>query len=229
MVGKTNVAGARLRSVIAVTYPAGSICTCTNGTRTLKARDTSGYALFNVTVGEWTVTARTEDGNKETNKTVSITDGGQCASVALFFEFVLYETGNEYTDITGGWYASDKYSSPTLSKNENNMTITLPIHADIAVAPKSAIDLTAYSTLKIRFSKLAYKPNGYQYWGLSQSATGFTIGTYSAVAKLETAVNNVVSCDIAEVTSAQFVKLVISGLTDGGGTITTVIEKIWAE
>ena len=28
MVGKTNVAGARLFAVIAVTYPEGSICTC---------------------------------------------------------------------------------------------------------------------------------------------------------------------------------------------------------
>ena len=71
MVGRTNVAGARLRSVIAVTYPEGSVCSCTNGTKTLKAKDTSGKALFNVSAGEWTVTAT--DGNKTKSATVSIT------------------------------------------------------------------------------------------------------------------------------------------------------------
>ena len=38
MVGKTNVGGGKLFAVIAVTYPAGSICTCISGSRTLRAR-----------------------------------------------------------------------------------------------------------------------------------------------------------------------------------------------
>ena len=72
MVGRTNAGGAgELRSVIAVTYPEGSVCTCSNGTKTLKAKDTSGKALFNVTVGEWTVSCT--DGSETAIKTVSIT------------------------------------------------------------------------------------------------------------------------------------------------------------
>ena len=231
-----SVSVAYFSATISITYPANSTCVVTNSGGQTVASDSnrgSSAKTWTATVnstGTYTITATsTSDSSKTKSTTVSITKDGQSKSVALLFEFVLYKTGNEYTDITGGWYASDKHLSPTLSKNENNMTITLPTGSDIAVAPKSAINLTAYSTLKIRFSKLAYKSNGYQYWGLSQSATGFTIDTYSAVAKLETAVNNVVSCDIAEVTSAQFAKLVISGLNDGEGTITTVIEKIWAE
>ena len=81
MVGKTNVAGARLRAVIAVTYPEGNICTCSNGTKTLKARDTNGKALFNVTVGEWTVSCT--DGSRTKSASVSITADGQSESVAL--------------------------------------------------------------------------------------------------------------------------------------------------
>lgn len=89
MVGKTNVAGARLRSVIAVTYPSGSLCTCSNGTKTLKARDTSGRALFNVPAGEWTVTAT--DGDKTKSQTVSITAEGQFESVTLAYIYYLQQ------------------------------------------------------------------------------------------------------------------------------------------
>ena len=35
-----------ITSAIAVTYPAGSTCTATNGTKILTAKDTSGFALF---------------------------------------------------------------------------------------------------------------------------------------------------------------------------------------
>ena len=96
MVGKTNVAGARLRAVIAVTYPVGSICTCYNGTKTLKAKDTSGKALFNVSTGAWTVSAT--DGNKTKSGTVSITQEGQCANVIIEYEIFVYNY------ITKVWY-----------------------------------------------------------------------------------------------------------------------------
>ena len=42
---------APLYAIIAVTYPSGSICTCGGK----KANDTSGYALFNVKAGTYTV------------------------------------------------------------------------------------------------------------------------------------------------------------------------------
>ena len=45
-------------AVIGVTYPSGSVCTCTNGTRTMTAKDTTGKALFVIpTAGTWTVKA----------------------------------------------------------------------------------------------------------------------------------------------------------------------------
>ena len=112
MVGKTNVAGARLRAVIAVTYPEGSVCTCSNGTKTLKARDTSGKALFNVTAGSWTVTAT--DGNKTKSVTVDIATDGEVENVVLAYDMVLYDAGNECTDITGGWTSSGYTSSRTV-------------------------------------------------------------------------------------------------------------------
>ena len=101
MVGKTNVAGARLRAVIAVTYPEGSVCTCSNGTKTLKARDTSGKALFNVFTGTWTVTAT--DGSKTASKAVTIADAGQAVNVALSFILYLRDGIDDCDADTGGW------------------------------------------------------------------------------------------------------------------------------
>lgn len=75
--------GEKIRSIIAVTYPEGSICTCSNGTKTLKARDTSGKALFNVSTGTWTVSCT--DGSETASETVSITAEGQVKAVELSY------------------------------------------------------------------------------------------------------------------------------------------------
>ena len=125
MVGETNVSGAgRLRAVIAVTYPEGSICTCSNGTKTLRARGTSGKALFNVTVGEWTVSCT--DGSQTTSNTVSITSNGQYESVALYYTLYLYNQGDLCEDVTGGWEATGEAGAViggTVSFSDGEMVI----------------------------------------------------------------------------------------------------------
>lgn len=70
--------GGRMYAAIRVTYKAGETCTCTNGTRTLTAKNTSGVWLFAVpSAGTWTVKA----GSK--TKDVSITAESQYASANL--------------------------------------------------------------------------------------------------------------------------------------------------
>lgn len=155
MVGKTNVAGARLRSVISVTYPEGSVCTCSNGTKTLKARDTSGKALFNVSTGTWTVTAT--DGNKTKDATVDITTDGQSKSVTLGYELVLVDNGSMNTDLTGDWTITktntwDSTGTPTITKESDHVYIYTSYGADVAVSHRTAIDLTNCNTLSINIS-----------------------------------------------------------------------------
>lgn len=71
-------------AVIGVTYPLGSTCTCTNGSKTLTAKDTSGKAIFVIpSAGTWTVKAIS--GSKSTSKTVSITAEGQVETVTLAY------------------------------------------------------------------------------------------------------------------------------------------------
>lgn len=94
-------------AVIGVTYPSGSVCTCTNGTLTLTAKDTSDKAIFVIpSAGTWTVTA--VSGSKSTSKTVSITAEGQVETVTLMFETILWEAGSDQnTSLTGGFAAND--------------------------------------------------------------------------------------------------------------------------
>ena len=78
MTGKSNVAGTKLFAAIGVTYPAGSTATCSKGTKTLTAKNTSGQWVFAIPeAGTWTVTA----GNK--SQSVIISDEGQFESVNL--------------------------------------------------------------------------------------------------------------------------------------------------
>lgn len=99
--------GNKIFAVIGVTYPAGSICTCSNGSKTLTTKDTSGKALFVIpSAGTWMVTA--VSGSKSKSKAVSITAEGQVEVVTLIFETILWESGaDQNTSITGGFAAND--------------------------------------------------------------------------------------------------------------------------
>ena len=103
----TRRGGGTPYAAIGVTYPSGSVCTCTNGTLTLTAKDTSGKAIFVIpSAGTWTVKA--VSGSKSTSKTVSITAEGQVETVTLMFETILWEAGSDQnTSLTGGFAAND--------------------------------------------------------------------------------------------------------------------------
>lgn len=75
----------KLFAVIGVTYPAGSVCTCTKGTKSYKAKNTSGLALFAVPeVGEWAVSCT--DGTDTASKIVTISAEGQAEKVELSYK-----------------------------------------------------------------------------------------------------------------------------------------------
>lgn len=88
MVGGGSGGGSDTYAFIIVTYPAGSTCTASNGTKTLTAPDTSGSVVFDIptpssTPESWTVTAT--DGVNTATETVSITYDGQSESVNLAY------------------------------------------------------------------------------------------------------------------------------------------------
>ena len=104
MNGRTNAknnGGGKAFAAISVTYPAGSTCTCTDGTKTLKLKSTSGQGFFLIPyAATWTVTAT--NGTDIKSENIEITTEGQSVSVELIYELVLYENGGLYNESLSG-------------------------------------------------------------------------------------------------------------------------------
>lgn len=138
----------KLFAVIAVTYPAGSVCTCGGK----KAKDTSGFALFNVKAGTYTVECHTSDNSKSksTSVTVADSDAGKAIAVRLSYELVILNgsTGNG----SSNWEAAAV----------GNGSVSFSSSAGIVVDPNGYIpkliskktwDLTDYTTLTFYISR----------------------------------------------------------------------------
>lgn len=154
MFGRTNAGGgATGKGFIPATYPEGSICTCSNDTRTLKAKDTSGYMMFTLpAIGKWTVTATDPaDPTNTASKTVEITKEGESVSVELSYKLWLYKEGDQCVDVTGGWSLNGySYSGVSLTEAKYNadcLFLDGVSAAAAATGTAKAIDLSKYNTL----------------------------------------------------------------------------------
>lgn len=222
MVGKTNVAGARLRSVISVTYPEGSVCTCSNGTKTLKARDTSGKALFNVSTGTWTVTAT--DGNKTKDATVDITTDGQSESVTLSYLLVLYNAGDQCTSVTGGYSARN--SGTTFGSSAINVSVSNGGTSTWAWT-KNAIDVTEYSTLRV----YAHPPSTYyrsMRFGVASSVNTSNC-IFASYSEIDINGNVTGQCDISGVSGNMYIVPCFGGALSSSGGLWANITKVEIE
>lgn len=185
-------------AVIGVTYPSGSVCTCTKGSKTLTAKDTSGKAIFVIPeAGTWTVTAT--DGTNTKSESVEITSDGQSVSVELVYEFVLYDNGIMQN---GGVVKSidheSTYGSNSAVVKDGYLYISVANNLTLANGFRSvnAISGGKYNTLKVRVSnvsgnayfRLAAKKTSdpYNYTGENSSdeyavlnKTSFTDGEYA--------------------------------------------------
>ena len=126
-----------LYAVIAVTYPSGSICTCGGKA----AKNTNGYALFNVKPGTYTVECRTSDGkkSKSTSVTIAESDKGKAKNVTLSYELILFDAGLS-TPGTVKWTKSG--STLSISTTTDSMD-----SASDTVRTKNKISVSGYSTL----------------------------------------------------------------------------------
>lgn len=95
-------------ATIKTTFPEDATSvTCVNGSTTLSVPSgslKSGSYTFTVhNSGTWRVTASKTGMSKYSDVTVS--NNGDVKTVKLYFILYLYNAGNQYTDITGGWKA----------------------------------------------------------------------------------------------------------------------------
>ena len=210
----------KVYAVIGVSYPEASTCTCTNGSKTLKAKDTTGKALFVIpSAGTWTVKA--VSGSKSTSKAVLITAEGQVETMELTFETILFD-GGDNTGVTGGWaytITDSGYGSPDV--RGDNLTVGTTLYwlpgrswnaggtdqknRSGYAHTKNKIDVTNYNTIT----------------AVSNYAQGhLTVGNASVALKVGT-----VSLDISALTGSYEVRL---GDTASGDACSKVeISKLY--
>lgn len=217
-------------AIISVTYPSGSVCTCTNGTLTLTAKDTSGKALFVIpSAGTWTVKA--VKGSQSASKAVSITAEGQVEIVTLTYELILFDNG-----IIGDvkWDAS-KVDDTTYCTNSVADVIRLAgIVYDnglVFVAPSatrgisSAIDLTNYNKVNVRVKHVLSNTGTAKFY-VGTSALGNQIAT----ANIALTDGQISSLDISSVTESKYISIYVAP-TNGsyGNKIDVEFDKVWLE
>lgn len=129
-------------ATINITYPAGSTCTCSDGTTTLSAPDTSGtWACIVPNAGTWTVTAT--DGDKSKSADVVITTDGQTESVTLLYITYLFKDGETYDSLTGGWQG-------TVNAEKQALQFYSPAGVTSSAYTKSKVDLTNFNTISAK-------------------------------------------------------------------------------
>lgn len=137
-------------AIIGVTYPAGSVCTCTNGTRTLTAKDTSGKAMFVIpSAGTWTVKA--VSGDKTASSAVEITAEGQIETMVLVHDLILFD-GTDNTAVTGGLKLQVGNGGSAVVTNAPIADGKIAFYksaAFVGVYPANKADITKYSTLYV--------------------------------------------------------------------------------
>ena len=208
-------------AVIDVTYPAGSTCTCTNGSKTLTAKGTGGKALFVIpSAGTWTVKA--VSGSKSTSKTVSITAEGQVATVTLTYELYIFKSGS---GLTSGYSVE---GSGSVSKDRISWSGSSD-SGGISMYIKPAVALKDYTKLCIDF-ECTYNYGGNYGMGFGvgkDAATGTRIDWTNWTAKVTSTAQgaiarNTVQCDISALTDSEYIKIV-------GSYSAGKVYNIWLE
>lgn len=225
-------------ATINITYPANSNCVVANSGGQTVASDTNtgtSAKTWTATVnakGTYTVTATATDGSGKTKSTtVSITADGQSASVTLAYELVLFNNG-----VVSGyaWDSSNvesSYGYAEVSKGlihvggytyDNGLVLT---RGWGKIGISSAIDLSDYSTLKVRLNKIDSAD------GTAKIQVGTTaLGNNTATKKVTLTAGTTTSLDISSIAGSKYISLYAESDTGAyGNMIQAYFDKVWLE
>lgn len=227
--GKAAGGDGKIFAAIGVTYPEGSVCTCTNGTKTMEAGNTNGQWVFAIPEeGTWTVTATL--GTNTKSQSVSIITEGQWESVVLSYQLVLFD-GGDITANTGGW-DYDGHSTEPIVGSELGLDIdseTLRAYKTFnwILATVNPIDLSDYTKLCAKITGIDLRGDDDGAWlcVASSIADDATLKASQAITKTGT-----VSADISNVSSG-YVGLKLEIVSDAYAQLIGSISasKIWLE
>ena len=174
-----------LFAAIGVTYPAGSILTCTNGSEILTAKPQSAVNtewVFSIpepkTLPEtWTVTAT--DGTITKSQSVSITKEGQFITVELFFDYYLFKSGEGYQN---GHSLTKVLGTMSLADDSSYVKSIPKSSNEPGRGYFSLVDVAKYNTLEIDYM-INTKSGSADHFGLiaegAQLPTSSGAGTYA--------------------------------------------------
>ena len=189
-------------ATINITYPAGSTCTCSEGTTTLSAPDTSGtWACIVPNAGTWTVSST--DGDKSKSADVVIITNGQTESVTLLYITYLFKDGETYDSLTGGW-------GGTVNAEKQALAFLVAAGKTVNMATKSKVDMTDYSTIS---AKTDANIRGVSLLLIIEDS--FASSRPLAQAALATA-SDEVSLDISNITGSHLIRL--ASYSEKGGS-----------
>lgn len=218
-------------ATINITYPSGSTCTCSDGTTTLSAPDTSGtWACIVPNAGTWTAAAT--DGVENTSESVSITTDGQTVAVELSYYTYLFKPNTDTTNVTGGWQLNSNGSLDsagdqlvaTFTNAYNRGTI-------FSVATINKIDLTEFTTL-VATCKAAVEgipaPRSANF-AVASTQSGFNnAGTTSTKVASTTfsSSTTTVTIDVSRISGSYYVTFVVELANYQTGTLTVDEVKL---
>lgn len=150
-------------ATINVTYPAGSTCTCTNGSTVLNStseENTNGSCTFIVpNTGTWIVSCT--DGTQTDSQNVEITEEGQSKTATLFYKTYLFNNGDQCASLTGGWVSdgNDGYTysnkSPAISIQDGMIKLYGTSDKNSAIGTNNTINLAEYTKMYIDWEVLS--------------------------------------------------------------------------
>lgn len=213
--------GSKVVASIVVTYPAGSTCTCTLGSKVLTAKDTSGKWVFGLpSTGSWVVKA--VKGSQSKSATVNITAEGQVKTLTLAYQLYIFKSGS---GLTAGYSVEGTYG------NVSNDAINWSGNSEsggIWVYIKPSVALNNYTKLCIDFEcSYNYGGNYGMAFGVGKdAAASTTINWTQWTAKVTNGANpiarNTAQCDISALTDSEYIKIV-------GSYSAGKVYNIWLE
>ena len=218
-------------ATINITYPAGSTCTCSDGTTTLSAPDTSGtWACIVPNAGTWTAAAT--DGVENTSESVSITTDGQTVAVELSYYTYLFKPNTDTTNVTGGWQLNSKGSLDSAG-DQLVATFTNAYNHGIAfnVATINKIDFTEFTTL-VATCKAADKNNAAlrsATFAVASTQAGFNAAGTASTKVASTTFSNsttTVTIDVSGISGSYYVTFVVELSNYNTGTLTVDEVKL---
>ena len=176
-------------ATLQIVYPAGLVCTATEGSTSLTAPDTSGtWACVVPNAGTWMVSLSSGFAEKVT---VAVT--GESHTINKWY---VYKDGDQYIDLTGGWVKQSGTASITFG--DNMITIdskTSTNQPKGRVHTTNSLNLSGFTSLKANITINQYNAT------VSSASAGVHNSSGKDLASTSTKSNAIVSVDISSIES----------------------------